>query len=104
MSEVRDTLMWLLQLQGFALEVPFGGLSGRRRWRWDAAHEERMVAVEYQGKGAHTSYVQGTWRDMEKTTEGQLCGWTVILCNVASTRDGRCMAWIERALGEGGDE
>jgi hypothetical protein len=97
-SKTRDGLLDDLAMLGFALEVPFRGLDGTRKWRWDAA--KGAVAVEYHGKGAHTSYIAGTWRDQEKVTEGQLCGFTVIQCNVASVNDGRCWTWIMKALGE----
>jgi hypothetical protein len=97
MSRTRDAFLdWLVLVHGFALEVPFRGLSGKRRWRWDACKDQ--VAVEYHGQGAHTSYVAGTWRDQEKVTEGQLCGFVVLQCNAMTVREGTCHHWVERAL------
>lgn len=92
--------LWLESL-GFVPEHPFRGRSGKRRWRFDWALPADLgggIACEYNGLGAHTTYVTGTFRDMEKVTEAQLCGWLVVQCNVETTRDGRCQSWIEEAL------
>lgn len=93
--------IWLETL-GFVPEHPFRGRSGKRKWRFDFARPadlgEGGVAVEYHGLGAHTSYVTGTFRDHEKVTEAQLMGWLVVQCNVESTRDGRCQAWVDEAM------
>ena len=99
MSAKEDLHLYLTSL-GFQAEVPFKGLTGKRKFRWDFAKDS--VAVEYHGvvrngPGGHQS-IAGTWRDHEKVTEGQLCGFTVIQCNVASVDDGRCFQWIDRAL------
>lgn len=100
-TKTRDTFLDLLvRSYGFALEVPFRGLTGKRQWRFDAALPDRKIAVEYHGQGAHTAFVKGTWNDHEKLTEAQLCGWLVIQCNVKSVRDGRCLSWVGHALRE----
>ena len=59
---LSDFQTWL-GLLGFAPEVPFRGLSGKRQWRFDFAHPTAMVAVEYQGKGVGHMSVSGTFRD-----------------------------------------
>lgn len=91
--------IWLEGL-GFVPEHPFKGRSGKRRWRFDWALPADVggIAIEYQGQGAHTHYVQGTWRDHEKTTEAQLCGWLLIQCNAMTAREGKCQEWVEAAL------
>lgn len=98
----KDELgMWLEGL-GFVPEHPFRGRSGRRRWRFDFARPADVggggVAVEYHGLGAHTSFVKGTFNDMEKVSEAQLMGWVVLQCNVESARDGRCQSWVDEAM------
>ena len=95
MSAKDDLHLYLTSL-GFRAEVPFKGLSGKRRWRWDWALG--AVAVEYHGIGVGHQSIRGSWRDHEKSTEGQLCGFTVIQCNVASVDDGRCHDWIAKAM------
>jgi hypothetical protein len=99
MSKTRDSLLWLLKLEhGFTLEVPFKGLSGKRRFRFDAAHEEKRVAVDYQGLGKGHQWADPQATDHEKINEAQLTGWTMILCSAVSVNNGRCMEYVERAL------
>lgn len=94
-----ERLMLVLTSQyGFATEVPFGGLSGRRRFRFDAAHEAAQVAVDYQGIGRGHQWANEQAIDHEKATEAQLCGWTFILCDAQSVNNGRCLEYVERAL------
>jgi hypothetical protein len=107
MSDTRDALLtYLVHAHGFTLEVPFRGLSGTRRWRWDAARlnadETGGVAVEYQGFGPGHQWSAGMERDMEKLSEGQLCGWTVIVCGSSSVNSGRCYELVELALADAG--
>jgi hypothetical protein len=83
---------------GFALEVPFGGLSGKRKWRWDAADTRKAIAVEYSGIGPGHRWNEGVTRDYQKITEGQLLGWTVIICNADLVNDGSCLEYVEKAL------
>lgn len=105
MSETCDDLLTALFYHyGMLLEVPFKGLSGAQRWRWDAADEARMVAVEYSGFGPGHQWNKGVTRDYEKITEGQLCGWTVVVCNSEIVNSGKCMDYVERALEARGGE
>ena len=106
MSRLRDELgLWLSSL-GFAAEVPFPGLSGRRKWRWDWAKpapdgRPGGVAVEWQGimgGGASHLSVTNAVRDHAKLTEAQLCGWLAIQCNAKNYESGECCRWVERAL------
>lgn len=93
-----DFTLWL-GLRGFVAEVPFPGLSGKRRYRWDYARPDLKLAIEYDGRGVGHQGIAGAWRDAEKSNEAALCGWTLIRCNAATVTDGRCQAWIETALG-----
>jgi len=87
-----------LGLLGFAVEVPFRGLSGKRRFAFDWARSDLRIAVEYQGKGPGHMSVRGAYRDHEKTTEAQLCGWLLIQCNAKTIENGQCQTWVETAL------
>jgi hypothetical protein len=101
LSATRDRLLtYLVHVHAFALEVPFKGLNGKRRWRWDAALD--TVAVEYSGFGPGHQWNAGVSSDYEKVTEGQLCGWTVIVCNSDSVNSGKCIAYVEAALAKEG--
>lgn len=101
-----DFTLWL-GLLGFAVEVPFTGMSGTRKWRFDFAHESKRVCVEYDGlgrgkgedqeRGGHETR-SGILRGAEKVNEAQLCGWRVIVCHAPTIEDGSCHKWVERAL------
>ena len=99
MSATRDRLLWWLRLEhGFTLEVPFRGLSGTRRFRFDAAIPDRKLAVEYQGVGRGHQWASAQAIDHEKLSEAQLCGWRVLVCDASSVNNGRCMAYVDAAL------
>jgi hypothetical protein len=73
-----------------------------RLWRFDWAYESQRIAIEYQGgnytgKGRHNS-VKGLKDEYEKFTEAAIQGWLLILIDSESVRDGRAVAWVERAL------
>jgi hypothetical protein len=101
-SRQRDQLGLYLAALGFAAEVPFKGLNGKRRYRFDFALDRRpdgpAVAVEYDGMGVGHESKAKIWRDQEKSAEAALCGWLLIRCSVKSVEDGRCMAWVEKAM------
>jgi very-short-patch-repair endonuclease len=72
-----------------------------RRWRFDLAWPAERVAVEIEGGrwvgGRHTRGA-GFEADMEKYNEAALLGWTVIRVTPGMVRDGRALAYVERAL------
>ena len=82
-------------------EYPFQGLSGSRRWRWDLAWPDRMLAVERQGStwtgGRHTRGA-GYRNDAIKSAEGQILGWIVIHVTTDMLKDGTAFTLVERAL------
>lgn len=90
-----DLLSTLVYKYGFVLEQSFGGRAGARRWRFDAARSDLMIAVEYDGIGVGHQSISGNWKDVEKQNEAVLCGWRLIRCNVASARSGECIRLIE---------
>lgn len=99
MSATRDQLLtYLVHGLGFELEVPFRGLSGKRRWRWDAALPERRIALEYQGIGRGHQWHREQSRDHEKASEAALCGWTLIICDAELTNSGKCLEYVQAAL------
>lgn len=48
-----------------------------RRWRFDFAWPERLIALEIEGWGRHQRFV-GYRNDCEKYLEAALLGWTVL--------------------------
>jgi len=79
-----------------------------RKWRFDFAWLDHMVAVEYEGGvwagrgkaggGRHTR-PKGFENDCEKYNEAALLGWTVIRVTAWHVKEGMALGWIERALG-----
>ena len=105
-QETWDDFELWMGLTGFAREVRFRGLSGKRQFRFDFAHEDARLAVEYDGigitgditaKGGHQTQ-SGMTADHEKSNEAQLLGWRVLRCNRKTVDDGRCIRWVEIAL------
>lgn len=74
-----------------------------RRWKFDWAFPELMLAIEYEGifsaKSRHTSIV-GFTNDCEKYDEAFLLGWGVLRFTAKMVQDGRATDLIRRAFGE----
>lgn len=76
----------------------------KRRWRFDFAFPEKMLAVEYEGiyfsrtgKSGHTA-LAGYRKDCEKYNEAVLLGWRVLRFTADMLRDGSALDQIERAV------
>ncbi len=103
MSELEDTLLLHIRAAGLPMpEREYRGVKGRR-FRFDLAWPDRMLAVELEGgvfnNGWHQS-VQRYLSDCEKYTLAAAAGWRVLRFAADSVRDGRALAMIERALQE----
>lgn len=74
-----------------------------RRWRFDFAWPERMLALEVEG-GTHSGgrHVRGSGfeRDCEKYNAAALAGWRVLRVTSPMVRDGRALTALETALEE----
>ena len=75
-----------------------------RRWMFDWAAEQIMVAVEYEGlpfpgiaKSRHTT-IKGFCGDCEKYSEAAILGWCVIRVNAVSVDSGLAHDLIRRAI------
>jgi very-short-patch-repair endonuclease len=78
-----------------------------RRWRFDFAWPDRMIAVECEGGTSAPGRSRHGWgsgfeSDCEKYNEAALRGWTVLRFTMAMIQDGRAVATIDRALGNPG--
>lgn len=51
-----------------------------RKWRFDLAYPEILLAIEIDGTGRHNT-VAGMAADNEKINEAQILGWVVIRVN-----------------------
>lgn len=82
-------------------EFPFRGLQGYRRWKFDMAWPDRMIAFEYEGAswsgGRHTSG-KGYSNDAEKYSEAAIAGWTVVRATADLVRNGKASELLAAAL------
>ena len=72
-----------------------------RRWRFDFAWPDRMLALEIDGGAwAHGRHTRGAGfiGDMEKINEAQILGWTVLRCTPDDVQTGAVFALIARAI------
>jgi hypothetical protein len=73
----------------------------QRRWRFDLAWPERLVALEVEGGvwtgGRHTSGV-GFTNDAEKYSVAAALGWAVIRATPTQIKRGLAYGWLEWAL------
>lgn len=72
-----------------------------RKWRFDWAWPERMIALEIEGgiwiKGRHTR-PSGFIKDMEKYNEAAIRGWRIIRCTRAQFDSGSVIETMKRAM------
>lgn len=72
-----------------------------RRWRFDVAWPERMLAIEVDGGvwtgGRHTTG-QGFTNDCEKLNHAALLGWRVLRFTPGMIQSGIALQMIETAL------
>lgn len=77
---------------------------GERRWRFDLAYPDRLVAVEVDGGafvgGRHTSG-SGFREDCVKLSEAAALGWRVLRVMPEHVKSGQALAWLERAMAHG---
>lgn len=83
-----------------------------RRWRFDFAWPERMLALEVEGTTHFGSNANGTMKlgrhqgakgfekDCEKYNAAALAGWRVLRVTSPMVRDGRALTALETALEE----
>lgn len=93
-----DTQLRRLQTPPFVIEYSF---DPTRRWRFDFAWPEALVAVEVEGgtwaEGRH-SRGSGFEADCVKYSEAAIQGWLVVRATTAMVDDGRAATLVGRAL------
>jgi len=72
-----------------------------RKWRFDFAWPDHMLALEVDGgvwsNGRHTRG-SGRVKDMEKQTEAAVLGWRLMYCQPKEIRTGEIVDTIRRAI------
>lgn len=103
--DYKATLLNQIQLAGLpAPTTEHAFAAPERRWRFDFAYLDARVAIEYQGGVFHRggplghNTTGGITKDFEKFTEASLRGWTLILVDAGSVRNGKAVNWIVRAM------
>ncbi len=73
-----------------------------RRWRFDIAWPEHMLALEIEGgtsnRGRHTRPV-GYEKDCEKYNNAILLGWRVLRVTSRQVTEGSALSWVQKAIG-----
>jgi hypothetical protein len=100
---IADPFAQLLQAAGLPLPIQEYRFAPPRRWRFDYAWPDRLLAVEVEGgvwtRGRHVRGA-GYLADLEKYTEAALRGWCVLRVTPDMVRDGRALRLVERAFVE----
>jgi len=101
MSQLEDALaaqIRLCHLPEFVREYRF---AKPRRWRFDFAWPEYMIACEVEGGiwngGRHATGV-GISGDCEKASEAAILGWRVLRVTGDQIKRGEALNWLERVL------
>lgn len=101
MSRIEETFAWMLKvskIEGWVREHRF---HPTRRWRFDFAWPDRMLAVECEGgiwRGGRHTRGKGFEDDCVKYNEALLLGWNVLRVTSQQVKTGEAILWIERAL------
>ena len=91
-------------IKGFEREVRFHPV---RRWRFDFANEDLMIAVEIQGltyyggkeKAGRHQTAKGIEGDLEKYDEAMRLGWSVYQCSQKMVRSGKAIETLKILIG-----
>ena len=106
-SGLEETLLFYLRINDMPAPAPEYKFHPRRRWRFDMAWPDEMLAVEIEGGvwsgGRHTTGA-GFSADCEKYNEASLLGWRIIRVTGDHIENGAAIDWIRRALAEQGAE
>jgi len=101
-SKFEDWLFYQIKAIGLPLPEREFRFHPTRRWRFDLAWPDKMLAAEVEGgvysRGRHTRG-KGFVEDCEKYNEAALLGWRVLRFPTQTIPSGEAVSVIERALG-----
>jgi hypothetical protein len=100
--DLGDLLAYIVRITGLPEpQREYSFAAPQRRWRFDLAWKDRMLACEAEGgswvNGAH-SRGKHFESDCQKYNEAALQGWLVLRFTAAMIRSGEALAMIKRAL------
>lgn len=100
-SEPERALLKLLSFAGIVQPVPEYRFHPTRRWRFDFAWPDKLIAVEVEGIGGprsrHLSW-RGFQEDTEKYNAAAIMGWCVLRVTSWQIEDGKAVEWVEEAF------
>lgn len=91
----------LAQLAGFPDPVTELLFHPKRKWRFDYAWEEQMIALEIHGgihSGGRHTRGRGFVEDRTKMNEAALLGWTVLEVTLEHIKTSQLRAWLLKAF------
>jgi hypothetical protein len=101
MSALEDRLIAQIRYAGLKTPVREHRFAPPRRWRFDLAWPDRMLACECEGGvwtgGRHTRG-NGFEGDCAKYSSAALMGWRVLRCTAGQVKSGVALQWVERGL------
>ena len=102
-SQLEAELDFQMKAAGMPRPVSEFQFHPTRRWRFDRAWPDRMLAVEVEGgtwSGGRHVRGSGFRSDCEKYNEAAMLGWTVLRFTSGMIRDGQALRTLEDALEE----
>lgn len=91
----------VLAKEGIPMPVSEHKFHPKRKWRFDYAWPEQMIALEVEGgvwiAGRHTR-ASGYVKDMEKYNEAACLGWLVLKCQPKQLISSQVLDMIQRAM------
>ena len=100
-SDLETTLVYQLRVTKLPAPEREFRFAPPRRFRFDFAWPDRMLAVEVDGgtwSGGRHTRGSGFARDAEKFNIAAMAGWCVLHFTGAAIEDGRAVALIKQAL------
>lgn len=101
LSRIEEQMAQQMLLAKFPAPVREHRFHHTRRWRFDFAWPERMLALEVEGGiwgvGRHTSGA-GFEKDCEKYNTATVHGWRVLRVTAGQIKAGKALAFVEMAL------
>jgi len=95
------TVQGWCRARGWPVPVGEHRFHDTRRWRFDAAWPDLMLALEFQGgewvKGRHTR-PKGYAKDCEKFSVAAAMGWRVMPVTYTQLKSGDVLVWLELAF------
>lgn len=102
-STGEEVFLWHLTATKLPAPLEEYRFHPKRRWRFDFAWPDKMIAVEVEGGtftgGRHTRG-KGFEQDCEKYCEATLLGWRVLRFTTKQVNSGYALGSVERAFND----